>query len=113
MAIWNVLRINGIFYDHLLHFVFIWYVHFHGFGIMRQEKSGNLHWLSNYCSIYKDVGHCHVVGNVTLQLIIEIHSVCHLFSNRIPPRRNSVLILKPSVGLLKVCSSCVPRVKSH
>jgi hypothetical protein len=30
----------GIFYDPLVHFVFIWYI-FSGFGIMYQEKSGN------------------------------------------------------------------------
>jgi hypothetical protein len=40
MAIWNILWILGIFYDHLVHFVFIWYI-FSGFGIMYQEKSGN------------------------------------------------------------------------
>jgi hypothetical protein len=37
---WNILRIFGIFYDHLVHFVFIWYI-FSGFGIMHLEKSGN------------------------------------------------------------------------
>jgi hypothetical protein len=26
MAIWNILWIFGIFYDHLVHFVFIWYI---------------------------------------------------------------------------------------
>jgi hypothetical protein len=26
MAIWNILWIFGIFYDHSLHFVFIWYI---------------------------------------------------------------------------------------
>jgi hypothetical protein len=26
MAIWNTLRTFGIFYDHLVHFVFIWYI---------------------------------------------------------------------------------------
>jgi hypothetical protein len=36
MAIWNILRTLGIFYDHFVHFV-----HFSGFGIMHQEKSGN------------------------------------------------------------------------
>jgi hypothetical protein len=30
----------GIFYDRLVHFVFIWYI-FSGFGIMYREKSGN------------------------------------------------------------------------
>jgi hypothetical protein len=30
----------GIFYDHLVHYVLIWYI-FSGFGIMYQEKSGN------------------------------------------------------------------------
>jgi hypothetical protein len=39
-AIWNILRIFWIFYDHLVHFVFIWYI-FSGFGIMQLEKSGN------------------------------------------------------------------------
>jgi hypothetical protein len=40
MAIWNILWRFGIFYDLLLHLVFIWYI-FSGFGIMYQEKSGN------------------------------------------------------------------------
>jgi hypothetical protein len=26
MAIWNILRPFGKFYDHLVHFVFIWYI---------------------------------------------------------------------------------------
>jgi hypothetical protein len=26
MAIWNILQAFGKFYDHLLHFVFIWYI---------------------------------------------------------------------------------------
>jgi hypothetical protein len=38
--IWNILETFVIFYDHLVHFVFIWYI-FPGFGIMYQEKSGN------------------------------------------------------------------------
>jgi hypothetical protein len=37
MAIWNIL---WIFYDHLVHSVFIWYI-FPIFGNMYQEKSGN------------------------------------------------------------------------
>jgi hypothetical protein len=40
MAIWNILQTFGIFYDHLVHFVFVRYI-FSGFGIMYQEKSGN------------------------------------------------------------------------
>jgi hypothetical protein len=40
-AIWKILRIFGIFCDNLANFVFIWYI-FSGFGIMYQEKSGNL-----------------------------------------------------------------------
>jgi hypothetical protein len=40
MAIWNILQTFEIIYDHLVQFVFIWYI-FSGFGIMRQEKSGN------------------------------------------------------------------------
>jgi hypothetical protein len=40
MALWNILRIFGIFYDHSVHFVFIWYI-FSSFGIRHQEKSGN------------------------------------------------------------------------
>jgi hypothetical protein len=34
------LRTFGIFYDHLVHFVFIRYI-FSGFGIMHRVKSGN------------------------------------------------------------------------
>jgi hypothetical protein len=41
IAIWNILWRLGIFYDHLVHFVFIWYI-FPGLVIMYQEKSGNL-----------------------------------------------------------------------
>jgi hypothetical protein len=40
MAIWNIVQTFGIFYDYLVHFVFIWYI-FSGFGIMHQGKSGN------------------------------------------------------------------------
>jgi hypothetical protein len=40
MAIWNILQTFGIFYDHLVHFVFIWFI-FSSFGITYQEKSGN------------------------------------------------------------------------
>jgi hypothetical protein len=40
MAIWNILWRLRTFYDHLVHFVFIWYI-FSGVGIMYQEKSGN------------------------------------------------------------------------
>jgi hypothetical protein len=40
MAICNILRTLVLFYDHLVHFVFIWYI-FSGFGIMYQEKYGN------------------------------------------------------------------------
>jgi hypothetical protein len=40
MAIWNILETFWIFYDHLVQFVFIWYI-LSGFGIMQQEKSGN------------------------------------------------------------------------
>jgi hypothetical protein len=40
IATWNILRKFWVFYDHLVHFVFIWYIFF-GFGIMHQEKSGN------------------------------------------------------------------------
>jgi hypothetical protein len=41
MAMKNIWRTFGIFYDHFLYFVFIWYI-FSGFGIVYQEKSGNL-----------------------------------------------------------------------
>jgi hypothetical protein len=40
MAICNILRTFGLFYDNSVHIVFIWYVFF-GLGIMHQEKSGN------------------------------------------------------------------------
>jgi hypothetical protein len=40
MSISNILQTFGIFYDHLVHFVFIWYI-FSAFGIIYQEKSGN------------------------------------------------------------------------
>jgi hypothetical protein len=40
MVIWNILWISGIFCDHSVHIVLIWYI-FSCFGIMHQEKSGN------------------------------------------------------------------------
>jgi hypothetical protein len=40
MSICNLLRTLGIFNDHFVHFVFIWYI-LSGIGIMYQEKSGN------------------------------------------------------------------------
>jgi hypothetical protein len=40
MTIWNTLMAFGKFYDHLAHFVLIWYI-FSGFGTAYQEKSGN------------------------------------------------------------------------
>jgi hypothetical protein len=42
-AIWNILRMFGIFYAHLVHFVIILYI-FSGFGIMYLQKSGNTVW---------------------------------------------------------------------
>jgi hypothetical protein len=43
MVIWNILRTFGIFHDH---YVGIFYVRLVHFGIMYQEKSGNLEALS-------------------------------------------------------------------
>jgi hypothetical protein len=40
LAICNILRTSGIFFDHLVHFVSMWYIFF-SFGIMDQETSGN------------------------------------------------------------------------
>jgi hypothetical protein len=40
MALWNILHTFGIFYDHSVYFVFIWYI-FSGLGILCQLKSGN------------------------------------------------------------------------
>jgi hypothetical protein len=40
MAICNIFWALGIFYDHLVHFVFFWCI-FSSFGFMSQEKSGN------------------------------------------------------------------------
>jgi hypothetical protein len=40
MAILNILRTFGKFYDNLVHFVLIWYI-FPSFGITYQQKSGN------------------------------------------------------------------------
>jgi hypothetical protein len=39
MAIWNVLRTFGIFYEHF--YIFVHLVHFSSLGIMSKEKSGN------------------------------------------------------------------------
>jgi hypothetical protein len=41
MAIWNSLRPFGIVYDHLVHFVLIWYI-FSGFGIMYRKNLASL-----------------------------------------------------------------------
>jgi hypothetical protein len=47
MKIFDAFLTMGIFYDHLVHFLFIWYIFliiwyiFPGFGIMHHEKSGN------------------------------------------------------------------------
>jgi hypothetical protein len=40
LSIWNILQTLGIFYDHLVDFMLIWYI-FSGFGIMYREKTGN------------------------------------------------------------------------
>jgi hypothetical protein len=40
MAICNILWTFGIFYDHLAHFAYFWYI-FSGFGFMYLEKSGS------------------------------------------------------------------------
>jgi hypothetical protein len=40
MAVWNISRTFVTFYDHLEHFVFIWYI-FSGFGIIYQKTYGN------------------------------------------------------------------------
>jgi hypothetical protein len=42
-----------IFYDHLVHFVLIWFI-FSGFGIMHQNKSGNPGQIS------ETIGSCHL-----------------------------------------------------
>jgi hypothetical protein len=39
-TIWSILQTFGIFYDHLVRFVFFWYI-FAGYCIIYQEKSGN------------------------------------------------------------------------
>jgi hypothetical protein len=46
MPIRKSLQTFGILHNHLLHFVFIWYI-FSSFGIMFQEKSGNPAGLPN------------------------------------------------------------------
>jgi hypothetical protein len=40
MAIWTIVWVFGILYDHSVHFMFICYI-FSSFGVMHQEKSGN------------------------------------------------------------------------
>jgi hypothetical protein len=42
IAIWNILRTFGKCYDHLVHFVLIWYI-FSGVGITRQQNLATLH----------------------------------------------------------------------
>jgi hypothetical protein len=41
-AIWNIIQTFGLFYDHLVQFVLI----FFGFGIMFHEQSGNPVWMA-------------------------------------------------------------------
>jgi hypothetical protein len=48
MTIWSNLRPLEIFYGHLVYFVVIWYI-FTRFGILSQEKSGNLEVYSFFC----------------------------------------------------------------
>jgi hypothetical protein len=36
----SILRPNGVFYGHLVHFVVIWYI-FSRLGMLYREKSGN------------------------------------------------------------------------
>jgi hypothetical protein len=48
MVIWNILETFGIFYDHLVHFLLIWY----GFGILYREKSGNPERSANIWTTY-------------------------------------------------------------
>jgi hypothetical protein len=50
MAIWNILWSLGIFYDHLVHFVFIWYI-FSGIGTMYQENLATLDQPSEYVAL--------------------------------------------------------------
>jgi hypothetical protein len=46
----DFLQTFGMFYAHLVHFVFIWYI-FSGLGIMLQEKSGNPERNDNILSV--------------------------------------------------------------
>jgi hypothetical protein len=74
MAIWCILRTFGTFYDHLVHFVFIWYI-FSGFGIMYQEKSDNPDFPSHqrfFLSSFwqKESLFCQIVGVDTRQMTL-------------------------------------------
>jgi hypothetical protein len=44
MALWNILQTFGIFYDNLVHFVFICHI-FSRFGSMYQEKFGTIWYI--------------------------------------------------------------------
>jgi hypothetical protein len=44
MAICNILRRFGIFYDHLVHFVFIWYI----FPVLEKSTIGYILWEIGY-----------------------------------------------------------------
>jgi hypothetical protein len=52
MVIWNILRTFGLFYDHLVHFVFIWYI----LCFMYQE---NLATLAHTLFLTFDIGWWH------------------------------------------------------
>jgi hypothetical protein len=79
-----ILQTYGIFYDHCVHFVFIWYIS-PGFGIMYQEKSGNLvprtigsQWFSRKnVFLRRSLGRqldCHNVQDfLPLQLLLSDH----------------------------------------
>jgi hypothetical protein len=49
MAIWNILWIFGIFYDHSVHFVFIWYL----FPVLVSCTKKNLATLAYTCNLRK------------------------------------------------------------
>jgi hypothetical protein len=70
MAVWNILRWLGTFYDHLVHCVFIWYT-FSGFGSMYQEKSGNPGQICRQSAAYVYTKRCFHTRAARLFLVQE------------------------------------------
>jgi hypothetical protein len=71
MAILNILRTSGIFYNHLVHFTFIWYI----FPVLVPCTKKNLATLVK-SQIYDENVLPQRVGRVALQDFFICHAIC-------------------------------------